>query len=153
MDETFIRKSKNLCKSIVVMSALDILFVSASADCSYKRWEFESKTNRFTLRQNKSRYFERMFFSYFKTSRTDCRLESYVTFGWQLKIGCFSVDRFCIHCYTVFEAMRCFYHYCLCQEAHLYTTDAEIERRVEDLLQNEMRRVYISQKGYPMVAM
>ena len=44
------------------------------------------------------------------------------------KIDCFSLDGICYHCTTVFEAMRCYYHYCPCQEARLSLTGTDIER-------------------------
>ena len=68
-------------------------------------------------------------------------------------IDCFSVDGICYHCNTVFEAMGCYYHYCLCQEARPSLTDTDIERGVKKRQQDEMRRDYIQQKGYQIVEM
>ena len=54
--------------------------------------------------------------SYFQRTRPDCKIESFYTTSRQKKIDRFSVDGFCSHCNTLFEAMGCFYHFCPCQE-------------------------------------
>ena len=154
VDETFIRKSSNLCKSIV---GIDASQLSPYSMCQtmptglYTRWEYDSETKRFTARQNKSRSFENMVLSYFQQSRPDCKIESTVTTGRQKKIDCFSVDAICYHCNTVFEAMGCYYHYCLCQEARPPLTDTDIERGIKKRKQDEMRRGYIQQKCHQIV--
>ena len=108
VDETFIRKSSNLCKSIV---GIDGSQIHPYSMCHlmptgfYTRWEYDSETNRFTARQNKSRSFENNVLSYFQQSRPECRIESNVTTGRQKEIDCFSVDEICYHCNTIFEAM------------------------------------------------
>ena len=107
----------------------------------YTRWEYDAETKRFTARQNKSRFFENLVLTYFQQSRADCKMESNVTTGRQKKIDYFSVDGICYHCNTVFEAMRCYYHYCPCQEARASLTDTDIERGKRKRQQDEMRRV------------
>ena len=156
VDETFIRKSSNLCKSIVGIDASQLYPYSMCQPIKtglYTRWEYDSDTNRFTARQNKSRSFENMVLSYFQQSHPDCKIECNVTTGRQKKIDCFSVDGICYHCNTVFEAMGCYYHYCPCQEARPSLTDTDIERGVKKRQQDEMRRDYIQQKGYQIVEM
>ena len=156
VDETFIRKSSNLCKSIVGIDASQLYPYSMCQPMPtglYTRWEYDSETKRFTARQNKSRSFENMVLSYFQHSRPECKIESNVTTGRQNKIDCFSVDGICYHCNTVFEAMGCYYHYCPCQEARPSLTDTDIERGVKKRQQDEMRRDYIQQKGYQIVEM
>ena len=156
VNETFIRKSSNLCKSIVGIDASQLYPYSMCQPMPtglYTRWEYDSETKRFTARQNKSRSFENMVLSYFQQSRPDCKIESNVTTGRQKKIDCFSVDGICYHCNTVFEAMGCYYHYCPCQEARPSLTDTDIERGVKKRQQDEMRRDYIQQKGYQIVEM
>ena len=133
VDETFIRESSNLCKSIVGIDASQLYPYSMCQPMPfglYTRWEYDSETERFTARQNKSRSFENMVLSYFQQSRPDYKIESNVTTGRQKKIDCFSVDGICsfVHCNTVFEAMGCYYHYCPCQEARTSLTDTDIER-------------------------
>ena len=156
VDETFIRKSSNLCKSIIGIDASQLYPYSMCQPMPtglYTQWEYDSETNRFTARQNKSRSFENMVLSYFQQSHPDCKIESNVTTGRQEKIACFSVDGICYHCNTVFEAMGCYYHYCPCQEARPSLTDTDIERGVKKRQQDEMRRDYIQQKGYQIVEM
>ena len=156
VDETFLRKSSNLCKSIVGIDASRLYPYSKCQPMPtglYTRWEYNSETKRFTARQNESRSFEKMFLSYFQQSRPECKIESNVTTGRQKKIDCFSVDGICYHCNSVFEAMGCYYHYCPCQEARPSLTDTDFERGVKKWQQDEMRIDYIQQKGYEIVEM
>ena len=117
------------------------------------RWEYTSETKRFTAHQNKSRFFENMAQSYFQQSQPVCKIESHITTGRQKKIDCFNVEGIFYHCYTVFEAMGCYYHYCPCQEARSSLTDTDIERRMKKRHQDEMRRDYIQQRCYQIVEM
>ena len=119
----------------------------------YTRWEYDSETKRFTAQQNRSCSFEKLVLSCFQQSRPDCKIESNVTTGRQKKIDCFSVDGSCCHCNTVFEAMGCYYHYCPCQEARPSLTDTDIGSGMKKRQQDEMRGVYIQQKGYQIVKM
>ena len=154
VDEIFIRKSSNLCKSIVGIDASQLYPYSMCQPMPaglYTRREYDSATERFTARPNKSRPFENMVQSYFQQSQPDCKIESIVTTGRQKKIDYFSVDGICCHCNTVFEAMGCYYHYCPCQGARPSLRDTDIERGVKKRQQDEMRRDYIQQKGYQLV--
>ena len=151
VDETFVRKSSNLCKSIVGIDASQLYHYSMCQPMPtglYTRWEYVSETKRFTARQNKSRSYENMVLSYFQQSRPDCKIESNFTTGRQKKIDCFSVDGICFHCSTVFEAIGCCYHYCPCQEAGPSLADTDIERGIKKRQQDEMRRDYIQQMCY-----
>ena len=71
---------------------------------------------------------------------------SFFTTGRQKKIDCFSVDGFCFHCNTVFEAMGCFYHFCLCQELRPSFTEKEIQRGSKKRELDALRRHYIQEK-------
>ena len=105
VDETFIRKTSNLCKSDVDIDASQLYpypMFQPMPTGLYTRWKYNSETKRFTARQNKSRSFENMVLSYFQQSRPDCKIESNVTTGRQKKIDCLSVDGICYHCNTVF---------------------------------------------------
>ena len=69
VNETFIRKSSNLCKPIVGIDGSQLYPYSmcqpmVTGLCT--RWEYDSETKRFTARQNKSRSFENMVLSYFQ---------------------------------------------------------------------------------------
>ena len=89
VDETFIRKSSNLCKSIV---GIDVIQLYPYSMCQpmptglYTRWDYDSETKRFTVRQNKSRSFQSMVLSYCQQSRPDCRIEGNVTTGRHKKL-------------------------------------------------------------------
>ena len=104
VDETFLRKSSNLCKSIVGIDACQLYPYSMCQPMPtglYTRWDYDFETKRFTARQNKSRSFENMVLSTFQQSRPDCKIESNITPGRQKKIDCFSVDGLCYHCNIV----------------------------------------------------
>ena len=77
VDETFIRKPSNLCKSIVGIDASQLYHYSMCQPMPtglYTRWEYDSETKRFTARQNKSRSFKNMVLSYFQESQPDCKI-------------------------------------------------------------------------------
>ena len=131
VDETFIRDSGNICKSIVGIGASQLYPYSMCQPMPtglYTRWEYDTESNRFKPQQNKSRNLENMVMSYFQRRRRDCKFESFYTTGTQKKIDCFKVDGFCAHFKTVFEAMGCFYLYFPCQEARPSLTEEDIER-------------------------
>ena len=118
----------------------------------YTRWDIDSETGRFTPRQNKTRSFENMVMSCFQLTRPDCKIESFYTTGRLKKIDRFSVDGFFSHCNTVFEAMGCFYHFCLCQELRPSLTEEDIKRGSRREL-DELRRSYIQEKGFTVIEM
>ena len=80
----------------------------------------------------------------------DCKIESFYTTGRQKKIDRFSVDGFCSHCNTVFEAMGCFYHFCPCQELRSSLTEGDIKRGSRREL-DELRRSSIQEKGFTVI--
>ena len=130
-NETFNRKSTNVCKSFVGIDANQLYPYSMCQPMPtglYTRWDLDSETSRVTHRQNKTRSFENMVMSYFQRTRPECEIESFFTTGRQKKIGCFSVDGFCSNCNTVFGTMGCFYHFCSCQELRPSLTEADIQR-------------------------
>ena len=89
VDESFIRKSSNLCKSNVGIDASQLYPYSMCQRMPtglYTQWEYNSETKRFTVRQNKSRPFENMVMSYFQQSRPEYKIESNGTTGRQRKI-------------------------------------------------------------------
>ena len=129
VDETFIRKSANICKSNVVIEASQLYPYSTCQPMPtglYTRWNFNSGRSRFTRRQNKTRGFENKVMSCFQRKRPECEIGSFFTTGRQKNFDCLSVDGFCSHCNTVFEAMCCFYHFCPCQELRPSLTEEDI---------------------------
>ena len=156
VDETFIRKSTNLCKSIVGIDASQLYPYSMCQPMPtglYTRWDFDSETSRFIFGQNKTRSFENIVMSYFPRTRPECKIESFFTTGRQKKIDCFSVDGFCYPCNTVFETMGCFYHFCPCQELRLSLTEEKIQRGSKKRELDALRRHYIQEKGFKVIEM
>ena len=156
VDETFIRDSSNVCKSIVGIDASQLYPYSICQDMPtgwYTRWEFDSDMQKFKTRHNRSRNFENMVMSYYQETRPECRTESFHTSGNQKKIDCFNVDGYCNHCKTVFEAMGCFYHFCPCQETRPSLSDEDIERGNKRREMDDLRREYIREKGYKIEEM
>ena len=156
VDETFIRKSENICKSIVGIDASQLYLYSMCQPMPtglYTRWEYDTESNRFKPQQNKTRNFENMVMSFFQRQRPECKIESFYTTGTQKKIDCFKVDGFCAHCNTVFDAMGCFYHDCPCQEARPSLTEEDIERRNKKREMDQMRKQYIKERGFNVVEM
>ena len=87
VDETFIRDSSNVCKSIVGIDASQLYPNSMCQDMPtglYTRWEFDSK--KFKARHNRSRNFENMVLFYYQETRPECRIESFHTSGNKKKI-------------------------------------------------------------------
>ena len=69
VDETLIRNSAKICKSIVGIAASQLYPYSMCKPMPtslYTRWDFDSETSRFTPRQNMTRRFENMVMSYFQ---------------------------------------------------------------------------------------
>ena len=69
------------------------------------------------------------------------------------KIDCFSVDGFCSHCNTVFEAMVSFYHFCPCQELRPSLTEKDIQRGSKRRELDALRRHYIQEKCFKVIEM
>ena len=84
--------------------------------------------------------------SFYQETRPEFKIESFFTSAKQKKIGCFNVDGYCDHCKTVFEAMRCYYHFCSCQEARPSITDQDIQRGNKKREMGDMRREYMKEK-------
>ena len=91
--------------------------------------------------------------SYFQRTRPDCEIDSHYTTGRQQKFHCFSVDGFCFHCNTVFEALGCFYHCCPCQEVRPSLTEVDIKRGRRTREFDELRHNYIQEKGFTLIEM
>ena len=156
VDETFIRKSTNLCKCFPGIDASQLYPYSMCQPMLtglYRRWDFESETSRFIPRQNKTRSFENMVMSYFQRTRPECEIERFLKTSRKKKIDCFSVDGFCSHCNTVFEAMGCFYHFWPCQELRPLLTEEDIQRGSKRRELDALRRHYIQEKGFNVIEM
>ena len=156
VNETFIGKSENICKSIVGIDASQLFSQSMCQPMPtglYTGWKYDTESNRSKPQQNKCRNFENMVMSYFQRQRLEFKIESFYTTGTQKKIDSFNVDGFCALCDIVFEAMGCFYHYCPCQEARPSLTEEDFERGNKKREIDQMRKQYIKEKGYNVVEM
>ena len=134
VEETFIRKSTSLFKSIVGIDASQLYPYSMCQPMPtglYTRWNYDSESKKIMPRQKKTRPFENMVLSYFQQTHPEFQMESNVTTGRQKRIHCVTVDGICNHCNTVFEAMGCYFHYCPCQEARPSMTDNENMRGIK----------------------
>ena len=152
----FIRKSTNICESIVGIDASQLYPYSMCQLMPtglYTRWDIDSETNGFTPRQNKTRSFENMVMSYFQRTRSDFKIESFYTTSRQKKIDCFSVDGICFHCNTVFEAMVCFYHFCPRQDLRPSLTEADSKRGSKRRELDQLIWSYIQEKGFTVIEM
>ena len=84
VDETFICKSTKLCYSIVGIDASQLFPYSMCQPMPtglHTRWNYDSESQKFTPRQNKTRSFENMVLPYFHKTRPECGIESDVTTG------------------------------------------------------------------------
>ena len=89
VDQTDIRNSENISKSIVGIDASQIYPFSMCQVMPtglYTRCEFDSDSQKFKARQNKSRKIEKMVMSYLQSQRPNCTNESYYTTGTQKNI-------------------------------------------------------------------
>ena len=87
--ETFIRKSANICKSIVGIDAsrpYPYSMCQPTPTGLFTRWDLESETGRFPPRRNKTRSFENMVMCYFQRTSQENEIESFFTTGRQKEI-------------------------------------------------------------------
>ena len=94
-----------------------------------------------------------MVISYYQTIRPDCTIESIYTTGKQKKIDWFSVDGFCGHCNTIFEALGCYYHFCPCREAQTSLSEEELEKGLQKRESDKLRKKHLEKKGYKIIEM
>ena len=88
VDETYIKNSSNVCKSIVGIDASQLYPFSMCQDMPtgvYTRWEFDTEMQKFKARHNPTRNFENMVMFFCQESRPECKIESFFTFGKQKK--------------------------------------------------------------------
>ena len=84
--ETFIRKSTNICKSIVQIYASQLYPYSMRQPMRtglYTHWDIDPETNRFSSRQSKTQSFEKKNMSFFQWTKPDCKIESFYKTGRQ----------------------------------------------------------------------
>ena len=69
------------------------------------------------------------------------------------KIDSCSVDGFCGHCQTIFEALGCYYHFCPCRETQPILDKDEFENGIRKRESDILRRLHLEKKGYKIVEM
>ena len=77
VDETFVRKSSNICESIVGIDACQLYPYSMCQPMPtgpYTRWDLDSEPSIFKPRQNKTRSFENRVMSYLQRTRPECEI-------------------------------------------------------------------------------
>ena len=156
VDKTFIRRSNNICKTIVGIDASQLYPFSmcqAMPTGLYTRWEFDTNLQKFKAHQNKIRKFENMVISFYQATRPECTIESFYTTGKQRKIDSFTVDGFCGQCQTIFEALGCYYHFCPCRETRPNLNEDEFEFGIRKRESDKLRKLYLEKKGYKVIEM
>ena len=149
VDKTFIRRSNNICKAIVGTDASQLYPFSmcqAMPTGLYTRWEYDSDLQKFKARQNKIRKFENMVMSFYQATRPKCTIESFYTTGKQKKIDSFTLDGFCGHCQTIFEALGCYYHFCPCRETQPTLSEDEFEFGIRKRESDKLQKFYLEKK-------
>ena len=87
VDETFIRKSTNICKTLVGIDAGQLYPYSMCHPMPTGLYtDIDSETTRFTPRQNKTRSFENMVKSFFQRTRPECKTQCFFTTSKQKKM-------------------------------------------------------------------
>ena len=89
----------------------------------------------------------------FKQPDLDAKLKVTRLHEHRKKNDCFSVDGYCNHCKTVFEAMGCYFLFCPCQGARPSLSDDELKRGAKKRKMNELQKNYIRVKGYSIEEM
>ena len=78
VDQTYIRNSGNVCKSIVGIDASQLDPFSMCHEMPtglYTRWELDTNSQKFKAQTNKPRTFENMVVSYLQSQRPECTTE------------------------------------------------------------------------------
>ena len=88
-----------------------------------------------------------MVMSFSQRVRPQCKFESSYTTATQKNIDAYSVDGFCGHCNTVFEAMGIYYHHCTCQQARPFLTEEAIQRGIKKRELDETQKQYVQEKS------
>ena len=78
VDQTKIRNSSNVCKTIVGIDASQFYLFSMCQEITtglYTRCEYDFETDRFKARNNMTRNFENMVMSFYQELRPECKTE------------------------------------------------------------------------------
>ena len=124
-------------------SALSFLYVSSNANCSVHKMGARFRIWGSYAAAKKTMSFEKMAMSYFQQVRPQCKVESFYTTATQKKIDAYLVDGFCGRCKSLFEAMGCYYHSYLSQEARPSLTEEKNQKIIRKRELDKLRKQYI----------
>ena len=154
VDQTYIRNTENICKSIVGIDASQLypfsmcqemptgITLDGSLIQTLRSLKL-GKINRGNLRTCLCHTYNPSVLTALLKATTQLELKK--------RIDCFNVDGFCAHCKTIFEAMGCYFYICACQEARISMSEEETQRRLKKREYHELRRDYLRNKGYKFV--
>ena len=149
--DTKIKNSSNVCKAIVGIDASHLYPFAMTKELPtgpYTKWELK-EDNRFHPNRLRRSHFEELILEFQQFKHPECSIQTQFN-GKQKKFGRFSVDGYCSHCSTVFEAMGCFYHFCHCQEKRRLPLE-DIEKGVKRRQSDAFRRRFLRSKGLKIV--
>ena len=128
--ETRIRDSQNICNAVVGIDASQLYPYSMMKEMPtgpYVIWEYSNESNKYHRQKPTRSMFELMVLTYLQEQKPNCQIKSQLTARRQKRFGPFSVDGYCQHCETAFEADGCFFHFCACQD-HKHHSEEELKR-------------------------
>ena len=142
----FLRKSANICKSIVWIDA-DQLYPYSM--CQPMLTVFLRVG--ISIQKREASHLDKTRPTASKT--WSCEIERFFTIGRRKKIDYFRADGFCFHCNNLFEAKGCFYHFCPYQELRPSLIEEDIQRGSKKRELDALRRHYIQEKSLKVIEM
>ena len=155
VNETFIRKSTNTCKSFVRIDDSQLYPYSMCQSMLtglYTHWDVDSEIARFKPRQNKTRSFENVVVSHFQRTRPQCEFGSFFTTGRQKKIDCLVLMCFiliatlCLKSWVAFTTS-------FSVKKYVPLTEDDIQRGSKKRELDALRRHHIQKKAFNVIEM
>ena len=94
-----------------------------------------------------------MVLSFYQATRPEFIIESVCTTGKQIKINCFGVGGFCEHCFTIFETLGCYFHFCPCRVSQPTLNEEELQHGIQKRESDKLRKLYLEKIGYKNIKM
>ena len=151
--ETRIRDSQNICNAVIGIDASQLYPYSMMKEMPtgpYYIWEYSNDSNKYHRQKPTRSMFELMVFTYLQEQKPNCQIKSQFTARRQKRFGPFSVDGYCQHCETAFEADGCFFHFCACQD-HKHHSEEELKRGLVRRERTVKRKQYLQSLGLQVV--
>ena len=130
VDEPFIRKSANICKSIVGIDASQLYPCSMCQTMPtgvYTSWDVDSETGRFTPRKTRPAALKIWSCPNSNEQQQNVKLNASLQQVDMKKLTASVLMGFCSHCNILFAVMGCFYHFRLCQELPFSLTEEDFQ--------------------------